>query len=660
MSWMAKLYATYEAGIRLDLDGEEPLMPISHSIQNAHIHLTLNEAGQLLRAEAVEKMAVMLPATEKSAGRTSNEAPHALADKLQYVAADYLAFGGIKKSYYAGYQQQLRGWCQSPFNHPKAEAVLRYIEKGRVIADLVDQGVVFLDEAGKLLQRWSGDDVPRLFKSLPKQSGITDQGAALVCWSVEISREPESRSWVDPDLQQSWVDYQASQGSDTGLCYITGQQLPLATSHPAKLRHSGDGAKLVSANDERGFTFRGRFHHSNESAAIGFDVTQKAHNALRWLINRQGFRNGEQVWVCWAVSGKPIPEVTVSSLEWHLDDLAIQEPTPPESNHNQPPAILHSRNLGAQFAHQLNRYLAGYRAKLHPTDEIVILGLDSATPGRMSIIYYREFLAEAFLNRLHDWHLHFSWYQRHTQTQPVEGRKKAKKVTIWPVASPAPKKIAETIYGSRLDEALKKKVIERIMPCLIDRRPLPEDLMRLAVKRVSNRVGYPSDEWWRWEQDLGITCALYRGYCYRHPNPNQQKEFSMALEEDNHTRDYLYGRLLALAERIEEVALSISGENRTTMAARLMQRFANHPYTTWRTLELSLQPYMQRLQVSRTGFLVIQKRELDQILSCFTSADFSSDKPLRGEFLLGYHCQRLALRNKKADPDQTTESTQIS
>jgi hypothetical protein len=43
----------------------------------------------------------------------------------------------------------------------------------------------------------------------------------------------------------------------------------------------------------------------------------------------------------------------------------------------------------------------------------------------------------------------------------------------------------------------------------------------------------------------------------------------------------------------------------------LMQRFADRPFSTWRNIELALQPYTQRLQGSRAGFLVNRKKELD-------------------------------------------------
>ena len=97
-------------------------------------------------------------------------------------------------------------------------------------------------------------------------------------------------------------------------------------NHPAKLRHTGDKAKLVSANDSSGFTFRGRFTdpYGSQAAMVSYEVTQKAHNALRWLISRQGFRNGNQVYVSWAVSGKETPKPLESTWELLNTDLAIE------------------------------------------------------------------------------------------------------------------------------------------------------------------------------------------------------------------------------------------------------------------------------------------------------------------------------------------------
>ncbi len=662
MSWMAKLYETYEAAMQFDLDGDLALMPVSHTIQNAHIDIVIDGEGNFRRAEVLEKTSIILPATEASAGRTRREVPHPLADKLQYVAQDYAQYGGKKKPDFSSYKQQLGAWCESNFSHSKTIAIYRYISKGRVIADLVESGVLFVDDKGELLEQWLGEEeTPKIFKVLPKLKKLTDQGSALVAWTVEeINGNPISKTWADESLQQSWIAYEASHEGRSGLCFVSGVYQPLASNHPKKLRHSGDGAKLISANDLSGFTFRGRFtdtkksieQQGNQAAGVAFITTQKAHNALRWLLFRQGYRNGDQSYVSWAVSGKSIPKPTDGSWDLLGDDLVLKDDMPIS---DPDLTVDHGRNLGAAFAVQLKNYMAGYQAKLNPTEDIVVMGIDSATLGRMSVIYYRELMASEFLDRLTLWHTEFAWYQRHKRELPASGRKKPKEETIWPVCSPAPRNIAEAAYGVTLTDDLKKRVVERIMPCIIDAATFPRDLLDIAIRRVSNRVSYKSDDFWRWEQDLGITCALYRGHFLRHPKPNLRKEYSMSLEENNHSRDYLYGRLLALAERIEEVALSVGGENRTTTAARLMQRFADRPYSTWRNIELALLPYMQRLQASRTGFLVNQKKELDSVLAAFTTDDFTSEQPLSGEFLLAYHCQRLALREKNTQQDSNEE-----
>ena len=652
MSWMEKLYQTYQAGILLDLPQAQLPMPISHTLQNAHINIVIDGEGNLKRASVLEKTQIVLPATEDSAARSSNEAPHGLADKLQYVAKDYASYGGKKKPYFESYKKQLQTWCKFAHSHDKVKAVCRYIEKGTVIKDLLAHHIVFVDSNNILLTQWNSDDgeQPMLFKVLPKEKGTLDQGSALVCWTVEQDSDPNADTWKDTSIQASWIAYDTSNSSDTGLCYITGHNQTLSTKHPAKIRHSGDKAKLISANDTDGYTYRGKFIDDVQACGIGFDVSQKAHNALSWLIKRQGFRNGDQAYISWAVSGKPIPEPLADALsllgtndEFNLDIVTESDTPTPETPLDQ------TTDLGQSYARQLRNYMAGYAAKLSPNEQIIIMGIDSATPGRMGIIYYRELLSHDFLERLETWHKDFAWYQRHTQEIPNDTGKKPKTKVIFPISSPLPKDIATAAYGDNVNDSLKKKVIERLLPCIIDGSPFPLDLVISCVRKATNRVSYASDAQWLWEKNLGIACALYKGYYSRHPNSTQRRDYAMALEENNHSRDYLYGRLLAIAERIEDIALSVSDENRPTTAARLMQRFADRPYETWRTIELALQPYIQRLRTSRAGFLSNQLEEMDSVLSLFQHDDFMRKEPLSGEFLLGYHCQRQKIRQEAAE-----------
>lgn len=642
MSWLARLYETYEQAQQLsaDLPQEQQLMPVSHTVQNAHINIVVDGGGNFIRAEILEKTQIMLPATEQSAGRSSGLAPHPLADKIQYVAGDYAEYGGKKAGSYELYETLLRSWCESEFAVSAVKVIHSYIVKRTVVADLLQHGVLHA-ENGVLLTKWqSSAETPLLFKVLPKEAGSLDQGSALVCWTVETPGIAKSKTWLDPAIQQSWINFDSLNGGESGLCLVKGEQSVLASNHPAKIRHSGDKAKLISANDSGGFTFRGKFTDSGQAAAVSFDVTQKAHNALRWLLGRQSFRNGDQTYVSWAVSGKTIPNPF--SDPWDL----LSTETLPEKDH--------SLDLGQSYALNLKSHLKGTgKGELERNESICILGLDSATPGRMGIIYYRETIAEEFLDSLEKWYQDFAWPQRHKITLNSENKSKAVEKTIWSACAPAPYKIWDAVYGDVLKstDSLKKNLTERLLPCIVEGRPLPVDIVTYAIKRATNRLAYKSDETWRWEQNLGIACALYKGFCKRTPHIKYQKDYAMALDESSTSRDYLYGRLLAVAENIESYALYKAGEKRNTTADRLMQRFADRPFSTWRNLELALKPYMHRLQNVSPGFLKLRQDLLDSIQSAFDTTEFKSDKALSGEFLLGFHCQRLVLNSKKDAAD---------
>lgn len=627
MSWIHKLHDTYEACLGHEPDGAERLLPVSHAYQQAHVEITLTGDGKFESARAIGKVETAIPATEASAGRVGTKPPpHPLCDKVQYCAKEYPDWGGKKPSFFPEYERLLSDWCSSEHKHPKAAAVLTYVRAGTLITDLVGEKVLHAAD-GKLLTQWQQDgEVPEILKVLTAKAGERDQGDAFIRWHVRDLNSPCSAVWEDSALQDAWARYDASTKQAKGLCMVTGQsETSLAANHPKRLRHAGDGAKLISANDGSGFTFRGRFIDATgaQACGIGYEVTQKAHNALRWLIKRQSYRSGDQVFVSWAVGGADIPDPFLNSF----DLLAEGD----EANATQLVIVDHS--AGQAYAQRLALALKGYRAQLGDSAGIVVMGLDSATPGRMAIAYYRELTGSEFLDRIEQWHNRFAWAQNFGIDKHFFG-------------APAPQDIAEAAY-SRIDEKLKKSTVERLVPCLIDGQPFPRDLLTSVVRRASQRVRMPH---WAWEKTLGIACALYRGTFH-------QEEYAMALETERTTRDYLYGRLLALAEHIESRALHVGGEARDTTAAKLMQRFAQRPASTWRTIELALAPAKSRLRAKRGGFMHEMEKLHDQIVCTFQNNDFIDDSPLSGEFLLGYHCQREALMKPPPKPTESGTDT---
>ena len=653
MSWMQKLYRTYESILEQGVtDDAEPLTPVGHTIQNAHIIIVIDGQGNFQTARVMPpKTAILLPATESSENRTSGEAPHPLADKIQYVAKDYVDYGGEKKAYFDGYLKQLKAWCESPFAHPKVQAVLNYVAKGRVVADLVEAGIFQLGSGNKVLNKWEAEgDAPSIFSALPKTKGEIEFGSALVCWQVEIAGDVHSQTWTDKTIQQSWADYAASEKAEKGFCLVQGEEAVISTMHPAKLRHTGDKAKLISSNDTGGYTFRGRFATAEEAASVSADVSAKAHSALRWLISRQGIRNGDQVTVSWAISGKPVPSPMKdisSEIDWdNLDISAVGNPdeiAKQTSSENSEPSPDWSANIGRAAAQIIKKKLHGYQAELKAHEQISLIMLDSATPGRMALTYYQEFLPADYFANLDAWIDDFSWYQRYSIEVP--NGKKTDKRTQWRFLPPSPYSIADAVYGKSLSDTLKKQLYARLLPVIAGGTPMPipDDLVHQSFQAACN----PNRcENWEWQRNIGVACALYKGWRARHHDLSQRRIYPMSLDTQNRSRDYLYGRLLAVAENTESYALYLAGEKRATTAERYMQRFAEHPFATWRNIELALKPYQERL---RNNGKDTGAQAIGEIMELFAIDDFTCDDKLSGEFLLGYHCQKMEIARRIAE-----------
>lgn len=637
MSWIQKLYETYECCFsNKAIPDSGDLFPIAHTTQQAHVEVTLDVAGKFIGAKVLANkndQKTLIPCTEQSCGRSGKKPEnHPLCDKLQYVARDFVDWGGEVTIGYAKdpeepfrkFCESLGNWCSSPYSHEMTSAILTYVKTNDLIEDLLRSGVLYKDEQSqKCIQlEWKGDKgkEPLIFKALPPGQTPMD---AFIRFRVRSSEEMETGTWESLSLVQRWIDFYTNRPQLSGLCYVVGDGEALAEQHPAKLRNDADKAKLISSNDTSGFTFRGRFTDAAQVVGVSFAVTQKAHNALRWLIRRkQAFRNDTQTFVSWAVKGKEIPALCANSLEF----LGDQE----ESDLEESLAI---GDVGQTFARRLNKKLAGYRANIDDSDDIVVMGLDSATPGRMAITYYRELRGSDFLHRIEQWHSDFAWYQFYRKEYQFFG-------------APAPKDIAWAVFGKKVEgkngSKLLSATVERILPCIVDSTPLPNDLVVSSVRRASNRMGL---EHWEWEKCLGIACALFRG-------THKEGRYGMALDVERKSRDYLYGRLLAVADQIESTALYLSGESRETTAARLMQRFSDRPYSTWRTIETALVPYQARIKSKRPGLHVGYNELLDDIHHAFSSTDFSHDNRLSGEYLLGYHCQRKWLRDHKRKDGQ--------
>jgi CRISPR-associated protein Csd1 len=651
LSWIQKLHETYDRCAGQPQFDKNPLMPVDHAEQQVHIEITLNGSGKFRAASIVEQETTFIPATEKSAGRTSGTVAHGLADKLKYVApngsnlASSMSSGDEDEDSEASqedqdpphalYLDQLRNWVASAPD-PHVKSVLTYVESGSILKDLLEQRILHADSNVRLLTHWPGPDAPpAIFKVLTPNKGQRDQLAAVVRWIVEMpTPDGDARLWLNTSVQRSWQRFIAKQAGKPSLCMVTGEMLTPAFNHPKRLRHGKDGAKLISSNDKEGFTYRGRFELAHHAYGIGSSTTQKAHNALRWLIapdRKQGYRNGDQVIVAWAVSGQPVPAVIA----------ATDEIVPVEQER-------YRGDAGQLFAKKLNNAIRGYEAKLPERADIVVMALDSATPGRLAVTFYRELERSEFLDRIKSWHEGGAWQQNLAWDRKFFG-------------TPAPADIARAAYGRQVKGKKISKLlvatVERLLPCIVDGRHLPRDLVQSCVQRTTRRssltrskTGYEQE----FEFCLGVTCSVLK-------QSRPKERYSMSLNEGRRTRSYLYGRLLAVAENIERFALDQAQETRDTSASRYMQRFADHPFQTWLVISKNLKPYETRLRSkdSTVSFLKTRQDLIGKISDLFETEDFIKQGRLDGEFLLGYYCQRQQLYGEGVPPQTKSQDDAI-
>jgi len=636
MNWIQSLYETYgncQNSLGYSSYRARPLVPVCHITAKAHIEVVIDAKGNFRRAQIVDKAdaTTIIPATENSAGRAGKKPEcHPLSDKLQYLAGDFTDYGGMVTSGYSNdpaepyrdFVELLLKWCQSEYTHPKARAVLAYVQKKTLIRDLVAQKVLLVDEGGKLISK---ENAKREKNAKDIFSVVNAQDAAFIRWVVEFPESTEHRAWQDKTLWSNWERYYLSSRSDTGLCLVTGQNQLLTNNHAKFIRREGDNAKLISSNDTRGFTFRGRFITDDEACGVGLESSQKAHYALAWLISRQGYldNQGELAIFAWAVSGKQVPQPTQDTYDLYGD---LPEDESPQAY------------TGQEAALRLKKKIAGYRQELGETADLVVMAVDSATPGRLSINYYRALKGSDFLERIEQWHETCAWHHTYRQKEVQDKQTgKVKKVPAPFDGAPAPADIAQAAYGSRQDDNLKKirkTTIKRLLPCIVEGQPIPRDLVESAVRRASNKVAF---EKWQWGKTLSIACSLYRKY------KEGKEKYDMALDETRTTRDYLYGRLLAIADVLEERTLSDAEKNRPTNATRYMQQFSQRPFRTWHQIHELLAPYFMR----QGGKASYYKALIGQVKTLFIPEDFISNRPLSGEYLLGYYCQRQKMWEKK-------------
>lgn len=599
MGLFQKAVETYDnmkslAGVESE-ERKAALAPIGFITTGVQIEITVTEDGEFRGAEQIfdisedskgksqkSEKKIIIPVTEKSLKRTNTAAtsPHPLCDKLMYMCPE-------NKESYEAYLEQLQDWCDSEFACPKIKAILKYVKKGTIQADIASVGKIKVKKD------------------------------TFVCWRVLSTdcAEPEE-VWKSRSVIDSYINYYQSKidaSPEKALCYVSGELIMPADKHPGGV--VSGMAKLISSNDKKNFTYKGRFSDDSEALTVGFISSQKAHNALKWVVSNDGFRYGNRMFVCWNPKGKK----TKNPFASLFPDFSEAEENPTPTNYRK----------------ILAKTVLGYKNNFKPEDETVTAVFEAISDGRISVCYYSEMKAEDFLERLRFWDETTAWLHR-----------------TFGVTSPNLRNIADAAYGVprtigenqtvETDEKVLAIAMQRLLLCRLEKAPFPADIMRSAVQKCSSLQLY--DKLNR-EKQLFTTCAIIKKYIY----DRFKEEWNMALEPEKKNRSYQFGRLLAVLEKAERDAFD-NGEKREPNAIRMWSLFVKRPmYATTVIIEQLKNAYYPRLEPGKRGYYDKLIGGIMRVISEFPENEIG--KPLGEEYLMGYYLQKDALCQKKNNDD---------
>ena len=375
------------------------------------------------------------------------------------------------------------------------------------------------------------------------------------------------------------------------------------------------------------------------------------------LVNNHGILTGNQAIVVWAIKRpEEKPVLNPQSGSFDFDDSFSSIADESKALHDDISDALNATNV--QYAKIFSRVLRGYEGaedlKKH-NDPMVVVILDAATTGRLGVTFYCELQKDEYIKRILQWHVDAAWPLTSFKKSIVEGAERVNVVQYEGAPSFTDIINCACDTSDRSSKSYKrfaKDVKERLIECMFGGAQFPMSILNAACHKVTRPMGYDNIRVWR--RDFEIACSLWKKHYIDETRKQHRQEdvITMYLEPNRDDRDYLYGRLLALADNFEESVLRKQGvKDRPTNAIKLMSNFTAKPYTTWGTLWKQLTPYLK----SANGGSWF-RNEVDDVMALFKEGDFEDNKALSPMFLLGYSCQRRASRRKAQEISQKNNS----
>lgn len=625
MSLITALLNTYNQAEKSGLvdqyeEGSTVLLPIYHNNMRSDgkniIECTLTKEGEFVKAEFLaDKESIIFPVTEKSLTRAGkNPPPHPLVDKLQYLAPN-------DEQKHTSYKEVFNDWLDNSSSEG-TESFLKpiksFINNGEILTSIVTSLYDGIDYELRDLTVHYTDD-----KDKPKQN---DLSGVFITFSIEEFEGPVNLSVTrNEELHQDYIQYVENKNKKNGICYFTGEEDYIIKNHRGLLGN----AKLISVSNNKE-TYYGRFKSGTDIVQMGYSTSEKVHLMLKYLLeNRNSNQHlGEQQYLInwFSTDHSNKSGVNVMNPGDEMNDILFGANQPEE---DYIPVTKRNERVGQSFKQG--------NIRLSDSDTYYVAIIDKASNGRLSVKYFKELSVSQLFRNLKKWQEMNSWWRYNHEKGESE------------IQTPNTYNLIHTIYGIEregkmaLDNGNFRKSQERkIVTSIIEGERMPSDFVVKAKLNIKNRLSYDS----MWNNLLFVALAIL--------NHDKEGEFQKMVDKNNMDQSYLYGRLLAVYERIE--ASTFEKDNRrVTNAEKFWTSYTNNPATMMLRLEEKIKAYEKQLRSSenKKGLfykLVAEKQEIINALHDHTDKK-ELNKSLGYQFIFGYYSEIDYIFSKKEEKD---------
>lgn len=634
MSLLTALLDSYDYALEHDMVGKPDaygnlLVPMFYDSVDSDgkniLEVIISKEGRFIAYDYVPKgETIIFPVTEDSAARSSNVAPHPIVDNMSYVVQD----GSPRNQ---AYMDQLESWLEYE-EIDYIRIIYDFLKKDKIIKCYYES--LLPDPIDENLKK-SDPELAAAEEEKRKKKIERIEKIYITFTIAEYDGQKNVSVADNRDLQEKYRDYffnSLCNDREKIICNISGKPDYLCFKHQPLIGR----ARLVSQIKAHEENYKGRFTIANQNIALGVETSQKVHLMAKYLLMGQNTHT-------------ELAENAIM-ITWFSDDIqneseaSIEKPIQVKNLAGiiKTVEIEMQENRGLSIADEMTKEIVKSFTNGNPkfSDDasyyVAILDNLVKGKGRVMLKYFKELSVSRLKVNLYSWNEKYHWYRSGNENRNIN-------------YTPSLKEIILAAYGIEREgvgletpkKAFYSSQYQNIVTALIEGRDIPSNFERALAMNIRNRMHYDK----KWEDVKSCALAVL----------NNKGGFESAmLKRDNNDRSYLFGRLLALFEQLEEITYEKDKE-RATHAQKLWTTYANNPTVTMLRLRKLLNPYEIKLAKSESPIkqelYADIKKEMTSVTNMlsehydFQSTDMS--RPLDYNFIFGYEAQRRSVQTKR-------------